>query len=129
MKLDIYKDRSKRAAALQVILEEMRKIGVSVTADDTIKKIDILRRRQGREMRKMIKSQKSGAGTDEIYTLTLWCFDSLSFLNDGDNVRASAKNLESYATSEMVTHSDPEVSFHLLRYFYCLDLRLHILCT
>ena len=41
VKLDIYKDRNKRAAALQTISEEMRKIGVSVTADDTKKKIDI----------------------------------------------------------------------------------------
>ena len=56
VKLDTYKDRNKRAAALQIISEEMKKVGVSVTANETKKKIDILRGQQRREMRKKRKS-------------------------------------------------------------------------
>ena len=75
-------------------------------------------------MRKIRKSQKSGAAADDIYTPTLWCFDSLSFLNDGGDVlRASATNLEN--TSELITHSDHDVNIRLFRYLYCHDLCLH----
>lgn len=122
VKLDTYKDRNKRAAALQIISEEIKKIGVSVTANETKKKIDILRGQQRREMRKKRKSQKSGASTDDIYTPTLWCFDLLSFLNDGDDIRESATNLEN--TPEVNTPSDHEVCTHLFRYRYCHDLCL-----
>lgn len=119
VRLVTYKDRNKRAAALEKICNEMEKIGVCLTVDDIKKKIDTLRSQHRRELRKKKKkTQKSGAGTEDIHTPTLWCFDSLSFLADGDDIRASTTNLDtidSEATSEVLAHSDHEVSLLLLR--------------
>ncbi|KAK3882124.1 hypothetical protein Pcinc_013479 [Petrolisthes cinctipes] len=62
-------------------------------------------------MRKVQKSERSGAGSEDIYTPTLWCFDALSFLHDGNKVRASVTNMDTTvdgSTSEMLTYSDHE---------------------
>ena len=69
----------------------------------------------------MKNSKKSGSGTDNIYTLKLWCFNYLSFLNDDDSIRQSVSNMQSdsshppdhsssYPTEEILDNfSDSEV--------------------
>ncbi|XP_042237253.1 uncharacterized protein LOC121876281 isoform X2 [Homarus americanus] len=114
VKSDMYKDRDKRAAALKGIAEEIMKITASITTRDIKRKIETLRNQYRREMRLVHKSQKLGAGTDEIYRPKLWCFNDLSFLNDSDTIRASVSNMdagtnhttEDVATEEAESSSD-----------------------
>ena len=42
----------------------------------------------------MKTSQKSGAGTDDLYFPRLWCYDALAFLGDEDTPRDSTSNLD-----------------------------------
>ncbi|KAK3883664.1 hypothetical protein Pcinc_012043 [Petrolisthes cinctipes] len=101
-KSDIYakRTRDKRAAALKHIAQTTGR-----SESDVKKKIDSLRNQHRREMRLMATSQKSGAGTDEIYTPKLWCFDILSFLNDGDCVRSSVSNMKNTTSNQQATAS------------------------
>ena len=94
VKLNSYKNRDKRITALMAIAAEMREHGTSVTTDDIKKKIDTLRNQFRRESKKVKHSQKSGAGSEDIYVPKLWCFYDLIFLHDSDSPRPSLSNLD-----------------------------------
>ena len=109
-----YKDRTKRAVALTTITREMQKKHASVTIADVKKKLETLRNQHRREMRQIENSRKSGAGTDDVYSPKLWCFDDLSFLIDGGTMRASQSNIDHGNNEEDVEERhDHEVSTSL----------------
>jgi hypothetical protein len=47
-----------------------------------------------KELRKVIKSARSGASADDPYKPSLWYFDLLSFLIDQENPRESISSIE-----------------------------------
>ena len=62
-------------------------------------------------MRQIENSRKSGAGTNDVYSPKLWCFDDLSFLTDGGTMRTSQSNIDPDTNEEAVEeHYDHEVS-------------------
>ncbi|KAG7176331.1 Neuronal pentraxin-2-like 7 [Homarus americanus] len=88
----------------------MNRSGTTVTTSDVKRKIESLRNQHRRELRKMQKSKKSGAGTEDIYIPTLWCFDALHFLIDGDRIRQSVSNMDTHTTEDMSeVHSDHKI--------------------
>lgn len=90
-----YKNRILRNAALKsVSLEMTNKINCTVTPDIIMRKIHTLRTQFRREVKAVEDSVKSGAGSQDIYTPRLWCFDELCFFNDGDNPRDSASTVD-----------------------------------
>lgn len=108
-----YRNRDKRAAAIRDIAQT-----ISRSVNEVKKKLESLRNQHRRELRLMCTSKKSGAGSDEIHTPKLWCFDILSFLNDGDSVRPAVSNMSSTTsnqTTETVSEdvSDSEVRMNL----------------
>ncbi|XP_064077252.1 uncharacterized protein LOC135194952 [Macrobrachium nipponense] len=110
VKSDMYKDRAKRVAALTAIAVELRKTCAAITTGDIKRKIETLRNQHRREMRLVENSRKSGAGIDDIYIPRLWCFNDLSFLNDGDTIRPSLSNIDN-ATNDTAEEerSDHEI--------------------
>ncbi|XP_076038391.1 uncharacterized protein LOC143023673 [Oratosquilla oratoria] len=58
----------------------------------------------------MCTSKKSGAGSYEIHTPKLWCFDILSFLNDGDSVQPAVSNMSSTASNQTTETVSEDVS-------------------
>ena len=82
-------------AAINIITTELQKCGLSVNASEVKKKMESFRSQYRKELRKLDKSKKSEAGTDDIYTPTLWCSDDLCFLNDGDSMRESVSSIDS----------------------------------
>ncbi|XP_064088006.1 uncharacterized protein LOC135202507 [Macrobrachium nipponense] len=106
----MYKDRAKRVAALTAMAAELRKTCAAITTGDIKRKIETLRNQHRREMRLVENSRKSGAGIDDIYIPRLWCFNDLSFLNDGDTIRPSLSNIDN-ATNDTgeEEHSDHEI--------------------
>lgn len=97
-----YKDRNERVVALTTITREMQKKYLSVTTTDIKRKIDTLRNQYRREMRQIENSRKSRAGTDDVYSPKLWCFDDLSFLADGGTLRTSRSNIDPVTNEEAV---------------------------
>jgi len=57
------------------------------------KKINGLRTQYANEKNEVKKSMVSGAGTEEIYKPTLWCYSLLSFLDESNPVRESQSSL------------------------------------
>ncbi|KAK8388417.1 hypothetical protein O3P69_020418 [Scylla paramamosain] len=60
-------------------------------------------------MREIENSRKSGAGTDDVYSPKLWCFDELSFLNDGGITRTSQSNIDPDSNKAVEEHNDHEL--------------------
>ncbi|XP_064109621.1 uncharacterized protein LOC135217588 [Macrobrachium nipponense] len=100
VKLKSYKNRDKRITSLKAIAAEIREQGAAVTTDDIKKNIDTLRNQFRREFKKMKDSQRSGAGTDNLYSPKLWCYDDLAFLTDSDTIRPSVSNMDRSHSTE-----------------------------
>ena len=89
-----YRNRDRKATALQKIAEHMNKSGWSFSEDELRKKIDTLRNQYRRERRNLQQTKKSGAAADNVYVPRLWCYDALSFFNDGDDHQPSVTNID-----------------------------------
>ncbi|KAF5283133.1 hypothetical protein FQR65_LT14062 [Abscondita terminalis] len=88
-----YHDRNRKNAAYNRLLEKYRPIDPSATRAVVVKKINNLRTAYKKELDKWKGSQKSGAGTDEIRTPTLWYFHLLDFLYEQEIPRSSISNI------------------------------------
>ncbi|KAK8376648.1 hypothetical protein O3P69_009926 [Scylla paramamosain] len=76
-------------------------------------------------MRQIENSRKSGAGTDDVYSPKLWCFDELSFLNDGGITRTSQSNIDPDSNKAVEEHNDHEsLSGNLPEYLLVLSFWL-----
>ena len=113
--------------------EELRYTCPAITTGDIKRKIETLRNQHRREMRLVENSRKSGAGIDDLYIPRLWCFNELSFLNDGDTVRPSLSNIDNATNDTAEEHSDHEVRtvcapvcLSLILCFRILVLHYHI---
>ncbi|XP_066955172.1 uncharacterized protein [Macrobrachium rosenbergii] len=93
VKLKSYKNREKSITSLKTIAADIREQGAVVTTDDIQNKIYMLQNQFRREFKKMKDSQRSGAGTDNLYSPKL-CYDDLAFLTDSDTIRPSVSNMD-----------------------------------
>jgi len=76
----------------------------NITIDLIKKKIDGIRGQYRRELSNMTSSQKSGAGTKDVYKPKFWFFNNLEFLREGDALVVSRSTLtESLHLVEQVT--------------------------
>ncbi|KAL3286952.1 hypothetical protein HHI36_001438 [Cryptolaemus montrouzieri] len=73
-----YSNREKKGEAYEKLVE----INATATRDTVVKKVNPLRSVYRKELGKVNKSIRSGAGEDEMYKPYLWYFDLLHFLND-----------------------------------------------
>lgn len=81
------------------------------TFEDIKKKINSVRTQFFSELNKVKKSIVSGAGADDIYVPTLWCYEQLSFLNDSNETRESESNL---ILNSAETEVDQEIESEVL---------------
>ena len=79
-----YSNKNKRNSALDALLDIYRKVVPGAKKADVLRKINTLRSSFRRELKKINESKKSGSGTDELYTPSLYYFDELSFVVDQD---------------------------------------------
>ena len=77
-KLQEYKNRLTREDAYKKIASELPQFTIEMVKA----KIQTLRGQYRKQLSLIKKSAKSGAGSDEIFKPTLWCFDQLNFLID-----------------------------------------------
>lgn len=64
-------------------------------------KVHSLKGQFRKEMKDFKTSQKSGAGTDNLYVPKLWCFDALRFLTDGEMPCGATSNLNEPQVSHL----------------------------
>lgn len=76
-----YLNKYKRNEALEKLLEIYKNIKPGATIQDVKNKINTLRSNYRRDLKKIIASQRSGAGADQVYTPKSWTFEYLRFLD------------------------------------------------
>lgn len=108
-----YKNKSKRLFTLRKILEEYKEIFPSsdLTVDDLRGKINRLRTQFFAELGKVKKSYITGTGADDLYVPKLWCYEQLSFLNEGAPVRSGESNLRESEALQVQYDEDDEQLF------------------
>lgn len=97
-----YYDRNKRHEALEKLIELCKAVCPNPTIEYVTKKIANLRTVFKKELNKIRASQKSGAGTDEVYVPRLWYYESLMFLKEEIDARASISTLQSTSATSPV---------------------------
>ncbi|CAJ0956626.1 unnamed protein product [Ranitomeya imitator] len=84
-----YSIHYKKKAAYEKLVALYKEHHPTETVDENIvrKKIQALRTVYKKEMNKVEKSMKSGAGTDDVYVPKLWYYDLLAFTRDQEIIR------------------------------------------
>ncbi|XP_069604914.1 uncharacterized protein [Ranitomeya imitator] len=79
-----YSNRNMKRAAYEKLVALHKEHHPTESVDETIvrKKIQALRTVYKKELNKVKKSKKSGAGADDVYVPKLWYFDLLAFTRD-----------------------------------------------
>lgn len=94
VKEESYRNSQARTSALEEIISDMGK--ADLTVNDLKNKIKNIRSIYNRELAKVLKSEKSGTGTDDIYKPQLkWFNQANSFLRAVSQSRQSQSNLVS----------------------------------
>ncbi|XP_077155581.1 uncharacterized protein LOC143818016 [Ranitomeya variabilis] len=107
-----YSDRYKKKDAYGKLMAVYKQHHPTETVDEIIvrKKIHALRTVYKKELNKVEKSVKSGAGTDDIYVPKLWYYDLMEFTRDQEIPRP-LRSVSSYcapATQEILPESPDE---------------------
>lgn len=83
-----------REAAYDRLVTKLKEIEPDANKSLVVKKINNLRSNVRKEKKKCDLSMKSGAGTDNVCSPTLWCFNLFDFLGDNDVLSTSFSNLD-----------------------------------
>lgn len=79
----------KKNIAYEKLVSKLKEIEPNADRELVIKKINNIRSAYRRQLKKVNQSMHTGAGSDEIYTPTLWYYNLLSFLSDQETPRSS----------------------------------------
>lgn len=82
IKSDLYKNRILKQECYVQLTNKLKEIDPTAHINKTKKKINTLRSNYRRELKKILMSEKSGAGADDIYLPSVWYFEQLEFLRD-----------------------------------------------
>ncbi|XP_049939469.1 uncharacterized protein LOC126416045 isoform X2 [Schistocerca serialis cubense] len=105
-----YRDKKKRALAINKIAEVLRLSQPYITREDVKRKINIVRTTYNRESNKIRKSKQSASSPGEIYVPKLWYFNELSFLDNQLEEEAAIGAIENQVIDEGETdHSNADV--------------------
>ncbi|XP_050303002.1 uncharacterized protein LOC126740877 [Anthonomus grandis grandis] len=89
-----YSDRNAKQQAYESMIEKMREFDVGANKETVVKKINSLRTAYRRKLKKVIDSERSGAGEEDVYVPHLWYFDLLNFIRDQEIPRKTQTNVE-----------------------------------
>lgn len=81
-KSEKFKDKVEKQKSWEKLVTKWKEVDKNATVDVVKKKYNCLRTTYRRELQKMRKSERSGAGAEDIYVPSLWYFDHLNFLLD-----------------------------------------------
>lgn len=98
-----YMDRNKKNDAYKILTDKLKEVEENATKETVKTKINTLRGGFRREMKKVLNTKRSGAGTDEVYVPTLWYYDLLLFVKDQEIPRKSVTNIQTLSDNEEST--------------------------
>lgn len=89
-----YSDRNAKSQAYDILAEKMQTVDRSANRETVVKKINSMRTTYRKELKKVLDSERSGAGADDIYVPHLWYYELLSFLRDQETPRGCVSNMD-----------------------------------
>jgi hypothetical protein len=97
-----YRDKTKKAAAYEILIKKCREVEPDCDKDTVVKKINSLRTCYRKEFKKVQRSIT--AGDAEVYKPKLWYYDMLMFLNDSSALSSdSVFYMDEEATNDVST--------------------------
>ncbi|XP_077285061.1 uncharacterized protein LOC143910449 [Arctopsyche grandis] len=113
IKSEEYKNKNLKEEAYKKIVDFVKERGfLNANRDFVVKKLQSLRGSFRKELKKVVDSQRSGRGTDDVYKSTLWYFDNLLFTKDQELPANSISNIDEELEDESRTND----------YFYQNDI-------
>lgn len=110
IKSEDYSNRDKKADAYKVLLEKYREKYPAANVEELKKRLNSMRTNFRSELRKMERSAKSGAGTDDLYTPTLWYFDAMMFLRSQETTAPSSSTIPEEDNDDQPSMDTTQVS-------------------
>lgn len=89
-----YHDRDKKNTAYETLLSKYQEMFPEASKEDVKKKFNILRTNYRKELKKHLRSMKSGSSTDDVYQPTLWYFNEMVFLRDQESASDSQSSMD-----------------------------------
>ena len=86
-----YNNRSKKDASYETVIGKVQAVEPDAMRDTVVKKINNSRSTFRKEYKKVVKSQVSGAGAEEMYAPRLWYYNQLLFLCDQEAPHSSRR--------------------------------------
>ena len=104
-----YSDRDKKNQAYDALVLKYKEIDQAANRETVTKKINSLRSVYRKELGKLNKSIRSGAGDEDVYKPTLWYFDLFGFLSDHETPRESTNTMDE--DSEEIIEEVRQITF------------------
>ncbi|KAJ4447226.1 hypothetical protein ANN_09229 [Periplaneta americana] len=98
-----YLNRDMRNQAMEILLEKYKEADEDANMSVLKKKIENMRTSYRRELKKVKASVRTGAGTEDIYTPTLWYFELLHFLDEKNE--QSRRGVDTLDSSDEVSNN------------------------
>ena len=117
VKSEDYYNRSRKDATYRTLIGKVQEVKPDATRDTVVTKNQILRSAFRKEHKKVIKSEVSGAGAEEMYAPGLWYYNQLLFLCDQEAPHSSTSSMQE-------EEEDSEVN---LLFFYCTSVYSYML--
>ncbi|XP_049312337.1 uncharacterized protein LOC125778465 [Bactrocera dorsalis] len=89
-----YSNRIMKAEAYEKLVLKLKEKYPDANRDMVVKKINTYRTTYRKEFKKVQRSEKSGAGFEDIYEATLWFYNILNFLEDQEESAPSTYSME-----------------------------------
>lgn len=89
-----YSDRNAKAQAYNILIEKLQTVNPEANRDSVVKKINSLRTTYRKELKRVLESERSGAGVEDIYVPNLWYYESMNFIRDQEIPRNTKSNIE-----------------------------------
>ncbi|KAL1488823.1 hypothetical protein ABEB36_014619 [Hypothenemus hampei] len=106
IKLDKYRDRNARDENMSKLKEELNAEGINVNVEEIRKKIKSIKTIYSQELNKILKSKKSGAGREDLYTPKLTWFEIADrFLRNVTVSRKSTSNLVTATSMDLIQNA------------------------
>ncbi|KAJ8911104.1 hypothetical protein NQ315_003366 [Exocentrus adspersus] len=96
-----YSDRNAKSQAYDILVEKMQTVDKFANRETVVKKINSMRTTYRKEFKKVLDSERSGAGVDDIYVPHLWYYELLKFLQDQETSRRTLSNMDEEDESQV----------------------------
>ncbi|XP_054260753.1 uncharacterized protein LOC128985353 [Macrosteles quadrilineatus] len=104
-----YSDRNKKDLAYVELINKYREVDPAADRAIVVKKINSFRTVYKKEVGKINRSLKSGAGANEVYKPKLWYFELLHFLNYIEPSRKSTSTIDESDEETMIEVQNDEL--------------------